>query len=97
MAKKAKTIEVKKTVLEWCKEQVAQGHELKICWEGGGDSGWCYFQIDGEEANNEYTDHLVNSMYSELDYGSWAGEFTATGEATFDPSENAFVGIDDYQ
>lgn len=96
-AAKAKKIEVKKTVLEWCKEQVVQGHELKICWEGGGDSGWVYFEIDGQQVDNEYTDYLVDCMYTELDYGSWAGEFTATGEAIFDPLENAFVGIDDYQ
>lgn len=96
-AAKAKKIEVKKTVLEWCKDQVAQGHELKICWEGGGDSGWCYFEIDGESVDNEYTTYLVDCMYNELDYGSWAGEFTATGTAIFDAQENAFVGIDDYQ
>jgi len=23
-----------------------KGHELKIKWDGGGDSGWCEFLID---------------------------------------------------
>ena len=95
-AAKAKKIEVKKTVLEWCKDQVAQGKELTIHWEGGGDSGWAHFEIDGETVDNEYTDHLVNSMYNELDYGSWAGEFSATGEAKFDVDEEAFIGVDNY-
>lgn len=95
-AAKAKKIEVKKTVLEWCKEQVKDGKDLTIHWEGGGDSGWAYFQIDGEQVENEYTSHLVDAMYHELDYGSWAGEFSATGEATFDAYENAFVGVDNY-
>lgn len=97
MATKAKKLEVKKSVLDWCKDQVSQGHELKIHWDGGGDSGWCHFEIDGKEVNNEYTDYLVDCMYSELDYGSWAGEFTASGVATFNPGENCFEGIDDYR
>ena len=96
-AAKAKKIEVKLSVLEWCKQQVKDGKELVIHWEGGGDSGWAHFEIDGQTVDNEYTDHLVNSMYHELDYGSWAGEFNATGSAKFDPAENAFIGIDDYQ
>jgi len=96
MAKKTKKLEVKDSVLEWCREQVKQGKQLTMHWEGGGDSGWVYFQIDGEQVENEYTSYLVDMMYSELDYGSWAGEFSATGEATFNLEENAFVGIDYY-
>lgn len=95
-AAKAKKLQVKKTVLEWCKDQVAQGHELTLHWEGGGDSGWCYFQIDGEEVNNEYTEYLIDRMYETLDYGSWAGEFSATGYAKFDSDTNTFEGIDEY-
>lgn len=95
-AAKAKKIEVKKTVLEWCKDQVAQGHELTLHWEGGGDSGWVYFQRDGVNLENDYTEHLTSMMYHELDYGSWAGEFSAVGQATFDIDEEAFVGVDNY-
>lgn len=95
-AAKAKKIEVKPSVLDWCKQQVKDGKELTIHWEGGGDSGWVYFQIDGKEVDNEYTTYLVDMMYSELDYGSWAGEFNATGEAKFDIDEEAFVGVDNY-
>jgi hypothetical protein len=95
-AAKAKKIEVKPSVLDWCKQQVKDGKDLTIHWEGGGDSGWVYFQIDGQTVENEYTEYLVSMMYAELDYGSWAGEFSATGEATFDADEEAFVGIDNY-
>ena len=35
-------------------------------------------------------------MYAELDYGSWAGEFSAVGQAKFDVDEEAFVGVDNY-
>ncbi len=93
---KAKKLEVKPSVLQWCRDQVEQGKELVIHWEGGGDSGWCYFKINGKEVNNEYTEYLVDMMYAELDYGSWAGEFSAVGDATFSLEENAFVGEDSY-
>jgi hypothetical protein len=96
MAKKAKKLEVKPSVLEWCNKQVDEGNELKICWSGGNDSGWTHFQIDGEDVDNEYTEYLVDRMYEVLDYGSWAGEFSAQGEAVYNKEEQAFVGIDDY-
>jgi hypothetical protein len=96
MAKKAKKLEVKPSVLEWCNDQVDQGNELKICWDGGGDSGWAHFQINGKDVDNEYTEYLTSMMYDVLDYGSWAGEFHTTGEAVYNKGEQAFVGIDDY-
>lgn len=87
-------------LIKWCDEQVAKGHEIALAWEGGGDSGWCYFKIDGEQvSDNAETDEirdLTDRMYDCLDYGSWAGEFSASGEAVYDPKEKAFVGIDTY-
>ena len=96
MAKKAKKLEVKPSVLEWCNKQVDEGNELKICWSGGNDSGWTHFQIDGEDVDNEYTEYLVDRMYEVLDYGSWAGEFEATGEAVYNKENQSFEGIDYY-
>ncbi len=96
MAKKPKKLEVKPSVLEWCNQQVADGHELSILWDGGGDSGWAHFEIDGETVDNEYTEYLVNKMYDVLDYGSWAGEFSASGSAEYNPESQSFEGIDDY-
>ena len=61
-----------------------------------GDSGWAYFQIDGESVENEYTEYLVGMMYNVLDYGSWAGEFSASGSAEYNPESQSFEGIDDY-
>jgi hypothetical protein len=92
----AEQLKVKHSVLEWCNKQVDEGNELKICWSGGGDSGWAHFQIDGEDVDNEYTEYLVDRMYEVLDYGSWAGEFNAEGEAVYNKEKQAFVGIDDY-
>lgn len=86
----------KLTLVEWCDQQVAEGHELTIHWEGGGDSGWAHFEIDSEEQSNEYIEELVNYMYDELDYGSWAGEFFATGQATYNTKTKCFEGVDNY-
>lgn len=86
----------KLSVAEWCDEQVKAGKEIMLKWEGGGDSGWVYFEINGEKVENEYTETLVDYCYDTLSYGSWAGEFDANGEATYDPKEKAFVGIDYY-
>jgi hypothetical protein len=87
-------------LIKWCDEQVEKGHELAMAWEGGGDSGWVYFKIDDEQvsdsAENDQISNLIDRMYDQLDYGSWAGEFSASGEAIYDPNQKAFVGTDYY-
>lgn len=97
MAQKLKT---QLSLIEWCDQQVKEGKELAIGWEGGGDSGWCWFEIDGEQVpdtrENSYIQKLINAMYDQLDYGSWAGEFSASGNAVYNPEEKAFVGTDYY-
>jgi hypothetical protein len=87
-------------LIKWCDEQVAAGKELGIHWEGGGDSGWAYFTIDGDQVSdseeNDEIRQLTDLMYDHLDYGSWAGEFSASGDATYNATEKAFVGTDYY-
>ena len=87
-------------LIKWCDDQVAKGHELVLAWEGGGDSGWCYFKIDEEQvsdsAETPEIENLIDRMYDQLDYGSWAGEFSASGQAIYSSEEKAFVGIDTY-
>lgn len=83
-------------VIAWCCNMADAGHTLEICWEGGGDSGWVYFELDGKTIENDITEFMVNKMYDELDYGSWAGEFNASGRAQFDPATKKFVGTDHY-
>ena len=87
---------MKKSILAWLKEKTDEGGEIKMKWEGGGDSGWCYFEIDGETIDNEYADCLLKRIDDTLNYGSWAGEFNASGEAVYDPKKNAFEGTDFY-
>ena len=84
------------SLIEWLDEQSEAGLDVKLKWEGGGDSGWAYFELDGETIENEHSDRLVNWMYDHLDYGSWAGEFNANGEAVYNPKNKCFEGTDYY-
>lgn len=98
MSKKKQSEELSMSILEWCDAMVAKGHTLTLVWDGGNDSGWVGFKIDDEDPGeeNQYIESLVNYCYDTLDYGSWAGDFSASGEATYDPEEKAFVGLDNY-
>lgn len=96
MAKSTKQKARSLSIREWCKQQAGEDTSLELCWEGGGDSGWVYFLKDGENLDNKYTRALVDHMYETLDYGSWAGEFSASGRAKYNPETEAFEGIDDY-
>jgi hypothetical protein len=86
----------KKQLISWCDQQVKDGNELKLVWDGGNDSGWVHFEVDDENLENKYTEVLVQYMYNHLNYGSWAGDFSANGEAIYDAKEHAFVGTDYY-
>lgn len=86
----------KKSIVQWCKTLHEAGNTLTLRWEGGGDSGWVYFEIDRQSTDNEYTRALIDQMHSVLDYGSWAGEFNASGSAAYDAESNSFIGTDFY-
>jgi hypothetical protein len=96
-----------KSLIDWCNEQVKDGGKLSMGWDGGDDSGWVWLEKDGVRIGEsilgeplykiEEAEKLRNLMYDLLDYGSWAGEFHATGLADWDPETNSFVGEDDYE
>lgn len=83
-------------VIKWCDEQSQDGKEVSICWEGGGDSGWVFMEVDGEQPSADEADWLIDKMCDILDYGSWAGEFNASGRATYDSESKTFDGEDIY-
>jgi len=85
-------------IIDWCDKMTAEDKRPILKWEGGGDSGWVYME---DEEGNRYDDqkeaeHLVNEMYDTLDYGSWAGEFSANGEAMYNAETKCFEGTDYY-
>lgn len=88
-----------KEVIEWCDKQVAEGKTVVLKWDGGNDSGWVSLELDGEDIGYNNTAYpeanwLIDKMYDELDYGSWAGDFNATGEAPYNPETKTFEGVD---
>lgn len=85
-----------KQILDWCLKKTEEGSEVILKWDGGGDSGWVHLEVDGEDSNDAEAERLVDMMYDQLDYGSWAGEFSASGEAPFDPETQMFQGTDYY-
>ena len=85
-----------KSIINWLNQLTEDGKTVTMRWDGGNDSGWVYFEVDGEQIDNEYSEALVEHMYTTLDYGSWAGEFSASGEAEYKPETQTFEGTDYY-
>jgi len=86
-------------LLAWADKMDAEGFELKMTWDGGGDSGWIVFECDKTELTDEdeaMIELLKNICDNELDYGSWAGEFSASGEAIYNSYTKCFEGMDYY-
>jgi hypothetical protein len=79
---------------QWCEAEIAEGRDVVIEWDGGNDSGCVTWR--GDSSENEITDFLVDSVYDELDYGSWAGEYSASGRMEYDSDQQALVGTDYY-
>lgn len=84
------------SIMEWLMEESAKGSTLEIVWEGGGDSGWVHFEVDGEQYDSPHAEALIDYMHDELNYGSWAGEFQSNGRAEFNPETKCFEGEDYY-
>jgi hypothetical protein len=95
MSEKTFTIQ---QIIDWCDKMAAEGKNPILKWEGGGDSGWVYMEDeDGERFDEENeAEWLINEMYDQLDYGSWAGEFSANGEAMYNSHTKCFEGTDYY-
>ena len=85
-----------KQILDWCLKKTEEGSAVVLQWDGGGDSGWVHLEVDGSDSSDPEAEALVDMMYDKLDYGSWAGEFSASGEAPFDPETKMFQGTDYY-
>jgi hypothetical protein len=83
-------------ILDWCLKKTEEGSEIILMWDGGSDSGWVYLEVDGEDSGDAEAEALADMMYEQLDYGSWAGEFSASGEAPFDAETKMFQGTDYY-
>jgi hypothetical protein len=79
------------------------GNRIQLEWSGGGDSGSVWLNINNKQIDEIWDgdkqtlydrihQFVINEMYDNLDYGSWAGEFSASGTADF-IIEDGFVGF----
>ena len=84
----------------WLDGLVAEGKEISVCWDGGNDSGSFEVRINGEDipwdSNDGIPEVLVDTVAEVLGYGSFAGDFSTTGEMFYKPEEASFIGEDSY-
>lgn len=83
-----------KTLIEFC-DKYAELGKLYLEWNGGNDSGSIYLvsATPIHDDDQQFEDELVNQMDSILDYGSWAGDFSANGEAVYNTETKKFEGV----
>jgi len=74
--------------------------EVKVCWDGGNDSGNADLYVDGEvrpwEGRAEMEEDVIDLVLDDLGYGGFAGDFSTEGEVIFDVKKKAFIGQDNY-
>lgn len=90
---------MKQNLIEYFDSLVKEDKEVKIVWEGGNDSGSVMIYVDDRqiyENNHPQIETFLNHVYDHLDYGSWAGNFNASGEAIYDSDLKSFRGTDNY-
>jgi len=79
---------------DYLKQLSDEGKDIRITWDGGNDSGSYYAYIGGKELS--YGTHLEEILTriadDHLDYGSWAGDFYASGEVCYNPRSGEFEG-----
>ena len=75
--------------------------ELVGSFEGGGDSGQVYIKLESDSIDkdklSQVEDKLYDMCHKTLGYDSWAGEFWAQGEITYDKgTEEIYItGLDE--
>jgi hypothetical protein len=72
----------------------AEGKEIKVTWEGGNDSGGYNLFVDEVEVNygDAFYDEVIDFVSDTIDYGSWAGDYSADGVVYYNADEGAFIG-----
>lgn len=77
--------------------------EIKVTWEGGNDDGCYNLFVDRDDIDfydskrNAEARELIDLIANKVGYGSFAGDFTASGELVYDVSTSDFVGEDSYE
>ena len=85
-------------IIDHCDTLTANGQNLSVSWDGGGDSGWFELKLDDEPKGelNDLEDLIVELVSDELGYGSFAGEFSTSGSVAYNRETRCFEGLDTY-
>lgn len=77
------------------------GQSITFEWNGGSDEGGGQIYINGssllDDDDIDVTYPLEDLLLSELGYGGFDGDFSTSGELTFDPETLCFKGYDDHE
>ncbi|WP_143774018.1 hypothetical protein [Niastella vici] len=85
------------TMIKLCDELTKDGKNLVITWNGGNDEGYFEILLDEEPLDDEIDFGPIEDYISKaLGYGSFAGDFSTTGELTYNRETKSFDGIDNY-
>jgi len=80
-------MEEKQTLKQWLDALEAQGHEVKVTWEGGNDNGVFYVYVDDEEidiGDDSMGGLLIDIVADYIGYGSFAGDYSTNGELFYE-------------
>lgn len=81
-----------------CDKLTQNGEELAITWDGGGDSGYFEMLLDGKPIEHTGTieNEVIQLVADHIGYGSFDGDFSASGKVKYDRENKCFEGTDRY-
>lgn len=85
-------------LLAHCDRLTADGQQLAVTWEGGGDEGWFCMRYNGMDVDrpDEIQQAIIDFVAEHVGYGSFAGEFSTDGLLDYDREQKSFIGQDRY-
>lgn len=85
------------TMIKLCDELTKDGKNLVITWNGGNDDGYFEILLDDNRLDDEIDFEPIEDYISKrLGYGSFAGDYSTTGELMYNRETKSFDGIDNY-
>lgn len=87
-----------KAMIAYCDEATKNGEKLSVTWDGGGDSGWFEMIQDGKKIDDPsgFLYAMYDYIAEYMGYGSFAGDYSTSGELVYDRKSKSFEGIDYY-
>lgn len=84
---------------QWCDDLTKKGDKLSVRWGGRKHENGYMLLLNGADFP-DYSDHsvqLIALFEDALKTGTFCGEFSTEGQATYDPKSKSFNGYDNYR